>query len=142
MNNSIYKEITARLPLKRRSQQEVVDTIYSFPASTSRDDIINWLIESQFVERFVIKLVADDDTSVDDVIQDIYLTLLELTQEDWDRLSSQGYSVIKAYVSGMIVRQIKSSSSPTYYKYRRYNQNKVPLDETIDNEYSQEERQL
>lgn len=129
MNSEVYESITARLPLRKLTKQECDRELYTYPKSTKRDDIITWLIHTQFVDNYIIKLIGNDDTSVDDVIQDIYLDILEMKQEDWDRLTRQGYAAIRAYVSGMIHRQICSSTSPTYYKYRRYNQNRSSIDD-------------
>ena len=81
------------------------------------------------MDYYTIQLIGDDDTSVDDVIQDIYLELLEKSQEDWDKLTCQGYAAVRAYISGMIYRQIVSTNSPSYYKYRRYNQHKLSMED-------------
>lgn len=129
MNKEVYESITSRLPLRKFSHQEIIQEEYTYPKSNNRDDIIDWIVHTQFVDNYVIKLIGDDDTSVDDVIQDIYLDLLEMSQKDWDRLTRQGYAAIRAYISGMICRQVRSSSSPTYYKYRRYNQNRSSIED-------------
>lgn len=127
MKSHIYKQVTERLPLPKqglgRRQLKLI-----YPKSKSRDDIIQWIIDTQFVEHYIIQLVEDNDYSVDDVIQDVYLSLLEKTQEDWDKLTCQGYTAIRAYISGMIYRQIKSANSPSYYQYRRYNSNRTSID--------------
>ena len=129
MFKDTYDEITARLPLKSRTYEEVMVNEYTYPESTSRDDILKWIINTQFVDFYVIKLIGNDDTSVDDVIQDIYLSICEMSQKDWDRLTRQGYGAIRAYLAGMICRQVRSSTSPSFYKYRRYNQNRVSIED-------------
>lgn len=129
MNKEVYDSITARLPLRKLDHMGCVEELYTYPKSFKRDDIIEWLIHTQFVDYYIIKLIGNDDTSVDDVIQDIYLDILEMKQEDWDRLTRQGFAAIRAYISGMIYRQICSSTSPTYYKYRRYNQNRSCIED-------------
>ena len=138
MYKDTYNEITSRLPLKERAQEEVYRCQYIFPKSTKRDDILEWIVNTQFIDFYVIKLIGNDDTSVDDVIQDVYLTVCEMTQEDWDRLTKQGFGAIRAYLSGMIYRQVLSSTSPSYYKYRRYNQNRTSLEDGKINEYIDE----
>ena len=133
MNKAVYNEVTSRLPLKERDFLETKQAMFVYPHSTSRDDIVQWIIGSQFVDYYVIKLIGNDDTSVDDVIQDIYLSICEMTQEDWDRLSKQGFGAVRAYVAGMVYRQVHSCTSPSYYKYRRYNQNRVSLEDHFKN---------
>lgn len=137
MNNEVYESITSRLPLKKFTKQQVNQELYVYPKSTKRDDIIDWLTKTQFVDCYTIKLIGNDDTSVDDVIQDIYLDILEMSQEDWDKLTRQGYGAIRAYISGMIHRQVCSSTSPTYYKYRRYNQNRSSIEDYKFNDYDE-----
>lgn len=130
MTQQQYKEQTARLPIKQLcTHTQIVENKYKFPKSTKRDDIIEWIMYTNFVDNYTIQLAGDDDTTVDDVIQDIYLTLLEKTQEDWDKLTRQGLSTIRAYISGLIYRQVKSANSPSYYQYRRYNQRRISLDD-------------
>lgn len=129
MNKEVYDSITARLPLRKLDHMGCVEELYTYPKSTKRDDIIEWLIHTQFIDYYIIKLIGNDDTSVDDVIQDIYLDILEMKQEDWDKLTRQGFAAIRAYISGMIYRQVRSSTSPTYYKYRRYNQNRSSIED-------------
>lgn len=129
MNNEVYESITSRLPLKKRTRREIDRELFVYPKSTKREDIIDWLIHTQFVDFYSIKLSSNDDTSIDDVIQDVYLDILEMSQEDWDRLTKQGFGAIRAYVSGMIHRQVCSSTSPSYYKYRRYNQHRTSIED-------------
>lgn len=136
-----YEAITSRLPLRKLTRSECCKEEYTYPKSRKRDDIIEWLVHTQFVDNYVIKLIGSDDTSVDDVIQDIYLDILEMPQEGWDRLTNQGYGAIRAYVSGMIYRQIVSANSPSYYKYRRYNQNRCGLEDqyNLEDDYDYQE---
>ena len=131
MNKEVYNSITSRLPLKRRTHLETKQAKFNYPKSSKRDDIIDWIIQTQFVDYYTIQLIGNDDTSVDDVIQDIYLDLLEKSQEDWDKLTCQGYAAVRAYISGMIYRQIVSTNSPSYYKYRRYNKNKLSMEDIL-----------
>lgn len=129
MYKETYNEITSRLPLRQLDDEGVRKSQYTYPKSTKRDDIIDWIIKTQFIDYYVIKLIGNEDTSVDDVIQDIYLSVCELTQEEWDKLTRQGYASIRAYISGMIYRQICSATSPSFYKYRRYNQNRCSIED-------------
>ena len=129
MRKDTYNSITSRLPLKQRTYLETKAAKFNYPKSTKRDDIIDWIIKTQFVDYYTIQLIDNSDTSVDDVIQDIYLVLLEKTQDDWDKLTCQGFTAVRAYISGLIYRQIKSANSTSYYQYRRYNTNRTSLED-------------
>lgn len=120
MTRDQYDERSFRLPHARMSQEEVYRLAYTFPKSGQRDDIIQWLIESCFIENYIIKLAPYSENNIDDKIQDIYLLILEIPQSKWDDLVRQGFSAIKAYLSGLIHRQIRSISSSTYATYDLY----------------------
>lgn len=125
MTREQYDNISARLPHRRLKKEDVYKISYEFPKSPKKEDIIEWLIDSCFIENYIIKLSDWNETNIDDIIQDVYLDLLELPQEKYDLLTYQGYGAIKAYVSGMIYRQIKSGSSPIYYRYKGYKKHEV-----------------
>ena len=128
MNQSTYKQQTARLPIKQlTTKSQINQAKYIYPKSTKREDIIDWIIQTNFVDNYTIQLADEQDTSIDDVIQDIYVTILEKTQEDWDKLTKQGMTTIRAYISGLIYRQVKSANSPSHSIYRKYNQRRMSL---------------
>lgn len=119
MFRNIYDEKTERLPHRHTTADEVIELIYTYPKSTKREDIIDWLINTCFIENYAIKLSSNDNKYLDDIIQDIYVDILSISQEKWDTITYQGFAAIRAYISGMIHRQIKSVTSPTYYKYKK-----------------------
>lgn len=135
MTREQYDRISSRLPHKRYTRAEVVKSEYAFPKSTSKEDIIQWLIDSCFIENYILQLTDYNDTRVDDYIQEIYLCLLELPQERWDDLTFQGFGCIKSYVSGMIYRQLKSKNSPIYYKYKRTKEKEVNISSKMWDNY-------
>ena len=120
MTRSQYDAISARFPHPHDSFDRRLKYKFTFPKSDNRDEILQYIIDSHFVEGYVLNLVDYNDEDVDDKIQEIYLALSEVPQSRWTDLCNQGYSTIKAFVSGLIYRQIHSGTSTTYFKYGRY----------------------
>lgn len=120
MNKELYNSISERIPRPPMTSKECVAIDYSLPKSGEKNDIMNWLVYTRFVENYTIKLCSATDVDiVDDIIQEIYCTLCEKSQEEWDKITYQGYGAIKAYVSGVIYRMVKSATSPVYSKYKK-----------------------
>jgi len=68
----------------------------------------------------------------DDITQDIWLIILELPQEKWSKLYNQGSSLhIIQYVSGLIYRQINSTTSSIYMKYKGYKDHYINITDTM-----------
>lgn len=83
----------------------------------TRDETINYLIDLQFVEKYTTKLIGHVD---EDIIQDLWVQILEISDGKWELLWAQGDSAPIAFVSGLIYRNVKSYTSPVYYKYKKY----------------------
>lgn len=101
--------------------REVIDVLLSKPKSSDRNDIISWLSYTQLIENYVKKLEYGDidPETIQDEIQEIWLSICEIEQNKWDDLYRQGATAIKAYVSGLIYRQIHSNISKIYTKYKK-----------------------
>lgn len=95
--------------------------------STDRNDIIEWLRESHLIENYCQKLEGKSSPYLYDIISEIYLLLLELPEDKWNDLINQGANAIRAYVSGMIFRNIKSNTSIIYKKYKRIDRYQVHM---------------
>ena len=120
MNKDLYYSVSERIPRPTMTSKECVEIDYSLPKSTDKNDIMEWLVYTRFVENYTIKLCSETDIDiVDDVIQEIYCALCEKSQTDWDKITYQGFGAIKAYVSGVIYRMVKSGTSPIYSKYKK-----------------------
>lgn len=131
MTKEVYNSITSRLPLPNQNELEVEKIRHTFPKTDNRDDIVDWILKTKFIDFYTIKIIGNNDPDVDDVIQDLYLNVLEKSQEDWDRLSCQGFAAICSYLSGMIYRDVKSGNSRSYYKYRNYRRRKAPIEAVV-----------
>lgn len=82
----------------------------------TRDEIIQYLIDLQFVDKYTTKLNGYYDP---DFIQEMYLQILEISEAKWELLQQQSNFSPVAFVSGVIYRNIKSANSPLYYKYKK-----------------------
>lgn len=137
MFRTIYDEKTQRLPHKHIGAEEATRLAYTYPKSTKREDIIDWLIDTCFIENYAIKISSNEERDLDDIIQDIYLDILSIPQEKWDMITFQGFAAIRAYLSGMIHRQIRSTTSPTYYRYKKPKLTEKNLSSTTWNVYEE-----
>lgn len=101
--------------------------------SSNRDDVLIWITKTNLVEWYVTYLlkrsIEQGDTA--DKIQEIYLEICNVPQEKWDDLYEQGVYSISAYVSGLIHRQIVSNTSKVYFKYNRYRERFVTMEDSF-----------
>lgn len=121
--------------VQHRTKQQLKELKNIKPLSSDRNDIINFLIQRDFIENYVQKL-EQDKKLVDDVTQDIWIKVLEIEQERWDDLFQQGPTSIIAFISGIIYRQIKSSTSDIYNKYKKVNDKELTLTDKVWTIYS------
>lgn len=105
----------------RESYQQIQDILSSRPKSSNRDDILEWLRYTGLVDNYVKKLEYEtiDSETLADEIQEIWLSICEIEQNQWDKLYYQSATSIKAFISGLIYRQIHSETSKIYNKYKK-----------------------
>lgn len=80
--------------------------------------IIEQLAKDKIIERIVDNIASELDSDKEDLKQDIYLELLTKNQDFIKRLYEDGK--LKYYIIKMISNNIKSNTSPYYYKYKKY----------------------
>jgi hypothetical protein len=80
--------------------------------SGSREDIINWLIETDMIGCFVRYFGNGIDT--EDKIQDIWFEVLNIPEERWQMLYEQGFPIAKAYVA-RIIKNMLGGKCKEYY---------------------------
>ncbi len=101
--------------------------------SGKRDDIVQWIYSIHIVEWYTTYLlkrtIKQGDTA--DKIQEIYIEVCKVPQEKWDDLYEQGYYSISAFVAGIVHRQIISDSSTLYYKYNKYREKFVTMEDSF-----------
>lgn len=95
----------------------------------SRTDEINKIAKDHVVEDIIRNIAKSNDEDLTDLSQDIYLQLLEMSEDKFKIL--QCGNQLKYYLVGLIKNQIFSCTSPYYYKYKRFKHEEID-EETFD----------
>ena len=92
--------------------------------------IIDEISKQKIVEEIVYNIGDRGDEDLKDLIQDIYINLLEKE----DNLIETLYNTnqLKFYIIRMVVNNIHSKNSPYYTKYKKDKINKVKIEELYD----------
>lgn len=90
-----------------------------------KKDIINQLAINREVETLIENIIKTDDTSLQDLSQDIYLDLLSKNDEKIIQLYKD--EQLKYFIVRMIINNISSKNSPYYYKYKKFLNDTTPL---------------
>lgn len=93
-------------------------------------NIIDEISKNKIVEEIVYNIGSKDDEDLKDLIQDIYINLLE--KEDNLIETLYGTNQLKFYIVKMVVNNIHSKNSPYYTKYKKDKTNKVKIEELYD----------
>lgn len=88
-------------------------------ATPTQQQIITELYKSHFVERYARQYMGEADRiNHDDIIQELWLMICEIQPYFICGLyTSGGINAVRRYVSGMIVRQMRSDRSTIFHKY-------------------------
>ena len=92
--------------------------------------IIDEISKDKIVEEIVYNIGSKDDEDLKDLIQDIYINLLEKEDSLIETLYSTNQ--LKYYIIRMVVNNIHSKNSPYYTKYKKDKINKVKIEELYD----------
>ena len=92
--------------------------------------IINEISKDKLVEEIVYNIGDRGDEDLKDLVQDIYINLLE--KEDNLIETLYGTNQLKFYIVKMVVNNIHSKNSPYYTKYKKDKINKVKIEELYD----------
>ena len=92
--------------------------------------IIDEISKQKVVEEVVYNIGDRGDEDLKDLIQDIYINLLEKE----DNLIETLYNTnqLKYFIIRMVVNNIHSKNSPYYTKYKKDKINKVKIEELYD----------
>ena len=92
--------------------------------------IIDEISKDKVVEEIAYNIGDRGDEDLKDLIQDIYINLLEKE----DNLIETLYNTnqLKFYIIRMVVNNIHSKNSPYYTKYKKDKINKVKIEELYD----------
>ena len=92
--------------------------------------IIDEISKDKVVEEIVYNIGSKDDEDLKDLIQDIYINLLEKEDNLIETLFDTNQ--LKFYIIRMVVNNIHSKNSPYYTKYKKDKINKVKIEELYD----------
>jgi hypothetical protein len=95
----------------------------------SKGDIITELYETHFVENYAFKIAGEiDRIYLEDIVGDLYLIICELPDEFIVNLYTKcGINCFRQYVSGIIIKQIRSFNSKVYRLYKKNYGTTIPL---------------
>lgn len=120
--------------------------------SGKRDDIIDYLVNTHLIEWYVCKLlgcsnlreiISGRNELAREYIQEIWVQILSISQEKWDKLYEQGKLSITAYCSGLIHHNCVSTTSGAYNKIQKYyNRNLFFQSDEMDNSYDDNDERL
>ena len=92
--------------------------------------IIDEISKQKIVEEIVYNIGSKDDEDLKDLIQDIYINLLE--KEDSLIETLYNTNQLKYFIIRMVVNNIHSKNSPYYTKYKKDKINKVKIEELYE----------
>ena len=91
-----------------------------------RDEILDYLIKSKFVENYTKKLVfpSDKDNLQDDYIQEVWLQICEIPESKWGEImnnnkNSDSMYGVRNFVSVIIKNTVRSTTSSAYRKLKK-----------------------
>lgn len=110
--------------IEHRTIQQAKEAYQTEPKSGNKNDIVEWLIKTDFVTNYIQKLLYNSDYDLlEDITQEIWLILLdEISQDRWNEIYSQGVKNIIQFTSGVIYHQIRSKNSKLFKAYKQHNQ--------------------
>lgn len=94
----------------------------------NKHHIIEELSKNKKVEELISNITKAPPTDdEEDLAQDIYLALLEKEGDLIEELYNNGQLIF--FITRMLLNNIRSQTSPYYYKYKRYKANKTIIDD-------------
>ena len=96
----------------------------------NKQEIIQEISKDKVVEEIVYNIGSKGDEDLKDLIQDIYINLLEKEDSLIETLYSTNQ--VKYLIIKMVVNNIDSKNSPYYTKYKKDKINKVKIEELYD----------
>ena len=91
-----------------------------------RDEILDYLVKSKFVESYTKKLVypSDKDNLQNDFIQEVWLQICEIPESKWEEImnnntNSDSMYGVRNFVSVIIRNTVRSTTSSAYRKLKK-----------------------
>lgn len=104
-----------------------------FPEVYNREEIIEYLINTNLVEWYTCKLFKKPitDDKVKDYVQEIWLQILQIPDEKLESLWYQGYPAVTGFVSKIIQNNVISVTSPAYRHICKANEKLIHVDSDV-----------
>ena len=105
-----------------------------------RNSILEWIYKTNLVPWYATYILQKpyEDDFVQDLIGELYLIISEIQPEKWNDLYIQGKFAISGYVTGIIKQQLYSATSAIYYKYYKYSNRQIIMDDEFWTQYEDE----
>lgn len=118
-------------------QRTYLKKLYTPPVDNKKETILQWLYDRGLVQNYIRKLEYEtiDEETIQDEIQEVWLLLLEKQDKLKELYDNQGITGLTAYVSGVIARQVHSSTSALYKKYKKDYKVLIHLSDQCWNDY-------
>ena len=95
----------------------------------SKSEILTELYNTHFVENYAFKMAGKlDKIFFEDIVGELYLFICELPEDFIMGIYNKcGINCFRQYVSGIIVKQLRSKNSIIYRKYKKGYNTTIPL---------------
>lgn len=97
----------------------------------TKEEVIRKIAEEKTVEQIIQNISKKDDDLLNDLAQDIYISLMEKSELLITKLYESNQ--IRFYITRIVINNIFSKNSPFYTKYKKFTQNMDELTTNIIN---------
>ena len=96
----------------------------------TKNDIINLIAKNRWVENIIANIAGDADDLLNDLSQDIYLSLMEKDDDKVIKLYNDNQ--LKFFITRMVLNNVHSKNSPYWMQYKRFTNNMNELGDYAD----------
>lgn len=96
----------------------------------TKNEIINIIAKKRLVEDIVRNIAKKEDDQLNDLVQDIYVSLMEKDEEKIVKLYEDNQ--LRFFVTRMVINNIRSKNSPFWCNYKKFTNNMNELGEYED----------
>lgn len=109
----------------------------------SKTEILTELYNTHFVKNYAFKVSGRlDKVFFEDIVGELYLFICELPEDLIVGIYNKcGINCFRQYVSGIIVKQLRSKNSVIYRKYKKDYNTTIPLSSILQPERTWEENE-
>lgn len=96
----------------------------------TKNEIIGKIAKKRMVEDIVHNISKKDDDQLNDLSQEIYISLMEKDEEKIVKLYEDNQ--LRFFITRMVINNIHSKNSPFYCKYKKFTNNMEELGDYAD----------